>query len=74
MTTDQLSTQSETPDRRGGTDRRASDRRVLRCVLPVGQRSSDDRRACEKAAERCGGRPQKTITMDLDYPRSRSSG
>jgi hypothetical protein len=38
MTTDQLSTESETPDRRSETDRRLSDRRVLRCVLRVGQR------------------------------------
>jgi len=43
MTTDQLGTESETPDRRHGTDRRLNDRRVLRRVLQVGQLSADRR-------------------------------
>ncbi len=43
MTTDQLGTESETPDRRRAADRRLSDRRVLRRVLQVGQRSADRR-------------------------------
>ena len=51
MTTDQLSTESETPDRRSETDRRLSDRRVLRRVLQVGQRSADDQRVSDRRTD-----------------------
>ena len=51
MTTDQLSAESETPDRRRETDRRLSDRRVLRRVLQVGQRSADDQRVSDRRTD-----------------------
>ncbi len=51
MTTDQLSTESETPDRRSETDRRLSARRVLRRVLPVGQRSAEDQRVSDRRTD-----------------------